>query len=45
MQMKLDKSKAILEALAMEDYKAIAKNSRALRLLSLESGWNVIQTT
>ena len=44
MQMKLDKSKALLEALAMEDYKAIAKNSRALRLLSLESGWNVIQT-
>ena len=44
MQMKLDKSKAILEGLAMEDYKAIASNSRALRLLSLESGWNVIQT-
>lgn len=44
MQMKLDKSKALLEALAMEDYKAIAKNSRGLRLLSLESGWNVIQT-
>lgn len=28
----------------MEDYKSIARNSRALRLLSLESGWNVIQT-
>jgi hypothetical protein len=44
MQLKLDKSKALLEALALEDYKAIAKNSRGLRLLSLESGWNVIQT-
>ena len=44
MQLKLDKSKAILEALALEDYKAIASNSRSLRLLSLESGWNVIQT-
>lgn len=44
MQLKLDKSKAILEGLALEDYKAIASNARSLRLLSLESGWNVIQT-
>lgn len=44
MQLKLDKSKAVLEALALEDYKAIAKHARELRLLSLESGWNVIQT-
>ena len=44
MQIKLNKSKALLEGLAMEDYKAIAKNSRGLRLLSLESGWNVLQT-
>jgi hypothetical protein len=44
MQMKLDKSKAILEGLALEDYKAIAENARGLHLLSLESGWNVIQT-
>ena len=44
MQMKLDKSKTILEGLALEDYDKIGKNARSLKLLSLESGWNVIQT-
>ena len=44
MQLKLEKSKAILEGLTLEDYDKIAKNARALKLLSLESGWNVIQT-
>lgn len=44
MQMKLDRSKAILEGLALEEYDKIAKNARALKLLSLESGWNVLQT-
>jgi hypothetical protein len=44
MQMKLDRSKEILEGLALEDFERISKNARALRLLSLESGWNVLQT-
>ena len=44
MQMKLDRSKDILEGLALEDYEKISKSARALRLLSLESGWNVLQT-
>ena len=44
MQMKLEKSKAILEGLTLEDYAAVAKNARSLRLLSLEAGWKVIQT-
>lgn len=44
MQMKLDRSKSILEGLALEDYEKVSKNARALRLLSLESGWNVLQT-
>lgn len=44
MKMKLDKSKAILEGLTLEDFDAIAKNAKALKLLSLESGWNVLQT-
>ncbi|MCM2369856.1 hypothetical protein [Aporhodopirellula aestuarii] len=44
MRMKLDKSKAILEGLTVEDYEMIAKNARGLRLLSTEAGWNVIQT-
>ena len=44
MQMKLEKSKSILEGLALEDYDAIARNANSLRLLSLEAGWNVLQT-
>lgn len=44
MQMKLEKSKSILEGLALEDYDAISRNANALRLLSLEAGWNVLQT-
>ena len=42
--MKLDKSKAILEGLTLEDYDKIARNARSMKLLSLESGWNVLQT-
>lgn len=44
MRMKLERSKAILEGLALEEFDKIANNARALRLLSTESGWNVIQT-
>lgn len=44
MQMKLDKSKQILEGLTMEDFEKIGRNARSLRLLSTESGWNVLQT-
>lgn len=44
MQMKLEKSKTILEGLALEDFEKIASNAQLLRLLSMESGWNVIQT-
>ncbi len=44
MQLKLETSKKILEGLALEDYDLIAKSARSLKLLSLEAGWNVIQT-
>lgn len=44
MRMKLDKSKAILEGLSLEEFDKIAANARSLKLLSAESGWNVIQT-
>jgi hypothetical protein len=44
MRMKLEKSKDILEGLTIEDFDKIAKNARSLKLLSMESGWNVIQT-
>ncbi len=44
MRMKLDKSKTILEGLAMEDFTKIATSARSLHLLSTETGWNIIQT-
>lgn len=44
MQRKLERSKEILEGLALEDYEKISSNAQALHLLSLESGWNIIQT-
>ena len=44
MRMKLDKSKEILEGLTLENFDQIAKNARSLKLLSMESGWNVLQT-
>ena len=44
MQLKLEKSKLILEGLALEDFEKIATQARSLKLLSMESGWNVIQT-
>ena len=44
MQQKLDFSKEILEGLALEDFDKIKRGSQALRLLSLESNWNTINT-
>ncbi|WP_044251212.1 hypothetical protein [Rhodopirellula sp. SWK7] len=44
MRMKLEKSKSILEGLTMEDYEKVAANARGMRLLSMEAGWNVLQT-
>lgn len=44
MQRKLDHSKSILEALAVEDFDKLAKSAQDLSLLSLESNWNVLTT-
>lgn len=44
MQRKLDHSKALLEGLATEDFKKVAKSAQSLSLLSLESSWNVMVT-
>lgn len=44
MQLKLEKSKAILEGLTLEDFDKISRNAKSLKLLSMESGWKVIQT-
>ncbi len=44
MKRKLDYSKELLEALALEDFDSLSKNSRALNLLSLETDWQVLST-
>lgn len=44
MHQKLDKAKNILEGLTLEQHDKIASNARSLRLLSMEAGWNVVQT-
>ena len=44
MRQKLDRAKSILEGLTLENYDKIASSARQLRLLSTETGWNVVQT-
>lgn len=44
MQMKLEHTRNIMEGLTLEDYEKVASSARSLRLLSMESGWNVYQT-
>ncbi len=44
MRRKLDRAKDILEGLTLEQFDKIASNARSLRLLSMEAGWNVVQT-
>lgn len=44
MHRKLDRAKNILEGLTLERFDKIASNARSLRLLSMEAGWNVVQT-
>ena len=44
MQGKLESAQAIIKGLALEDYELIQKNSQRLELLSIDAGWNIIQT-
>lgn len=44
MHRKLDRAKNILEGLTLEQFDKIASNARSLRLLSMEAGWNIVQT-
>ncbi len=44
MHHKLELSKNILEALAIEDFEKLGRNAQDLSLLSLESGWNILTT-
>jgi hypothetical protein len=44
MRSKLEHSQKLLEALALEDFPAMAKHSQDLSLLSLAASWQVLQT-
>ena len=44
MHRKLESSQSIIQGLALEDYELLAKEAQTLRLLSLDAGWNVVQT-
>ncbi len=44
MRAKLEHSKNVLEGLATENFELIAKDSQQLTLLSLDAGWQVLQS-
>lgn len=44
MQRKLASAQSLIEGLALEDYKLIQREAQQLQLLSLDAGWNVVQT-
>ena len=44
MHRKLESSQSLLKGLAVEDYKLLGKQAQTLQLLSLDAGWNVVQT-
>ncbi len=44
MHSKLESAQELLKALALEDFERIQKNSQRLELLSIDAGWNIIQT-
>ena len=45
MRMKLDTTKSLLEAVTLQDFERAQASANRLRLLSLEAGWNVVQTS
>lgn len=45
MRMKLDTTKDLLEAVTLQDFDRATSAANRLRLLSLEAGWNVVQTS
>lgn len=44
MRAKLHSSQSLLKGLALEDYALLKKESQRLETLSLDTGWNIIQT-
>lgn len=44
MQHKLASSQSLLKGLALDDYKLIEREAQQLQLLSLDAGWNIVQT-
>lgn len=41
---KLESSQSLIKGLALEDYELLSKEAQTLQLLSLDAGWNVVQT-
>lgn len=44
MQRKLHSSQSLIKGLALEDYELISREAQQLQLLSLDAGWNVLQS-
>ena len=44
MNAKLESAQALVKGLALEDFESIQSKSQRLELLSMDAGWNVIQT-
>lgn len=44
MHAKLESAQKLLKGIALEDYESISQQSQQLRLLSLDTGWNILQT-
>ena len=44
MHSKLESAQELIKALALEDFEMIQKHSQRLELLSIDAGWNIIQT-
>lgn len=44
MHRKLESSQSLIKGLALEDYDLLSKEAQTLHMLSLDAGWNVMQT-
>ena len=44
MHRKLESSQSLIKGLALENYDLLSKEAQTLQLLSLDAGWNVVQT-
>lgn len=45
MRAKLDHAQELLEALALEDYRTMAQHAHTMKILSLDTSWQILQTS